>query len=125
MNDLATKYAELLAELTKYKGGEFVPKDGRKDKLVFRRGGFYWGRGEDYCQAKDARAHIELTAWHAVREWCDEQQAAMVITHSGVRTFITIEKTKEQWWNNEPIGFGDDDATALLSALRTINGATK
>lgn len=114
-------HAEILKELQKFRGGEFVPKDVVGVRLESRqiRGGFYWGRGEDYCQAIDAHAHIELAAWKAVREWCTKKNCRLMIDSRGGRTNLVRV-------NEDAMGWGlkthPTDADALLATMKFING---
>lgn len=122
-----TTHAEILKELHAFRGGEFVPKDGVGVRLESRqiRGGFYWGRGEDYCQAVDAHAHIREAAWKAVRWWIKEKgrdhMGRLMVEELCPAAPVCIAY---QYIGGKSIllGYGPDDATALLAAMKFVNG---
>lgn len=123
-----TAHTEILKELQTYRSGEFVPKDGVGVRLESRqiRGGFYWGRGEDYCQAIDAHAHIELAAFKAFIDYCHHHKCVAVVSLLHYCHAVSIATGA---WDKMAlttvmniIGPGPDYATALLAAMRYING---
>lgn len=65
-------HATLLNQLEAFEarfGVRVVPVDGAGYRLRCVQGvRFYWGIGEDYCQLKDAHAHIREGAMNAVME---------------------------------------------------------
>lgn len=122
-----TTHAEILKELQTFRGGEFVPKDGVGVRLESRqiRGGFYWGRGEDYCQAVDAHAHIELAAVLAIYSGVHvlvppQHLSSNPRTSSWAIYRVSVNDLK--FVTNLCRDIKDDRATALLAAVRVING---
>lgn len=129
---MSSVHAEILSQLTRYKAGAFVPKDGASTKLVHRgdvRGGFYWGRGEDYCQVADAHVHIEQQAWKAWRAWCKEHNAVSIVSDQStgypVQILYGVWSSEAVRIVTRTIADGPTDADALLAMMLFINGETQ
>ena len=119
-----TTYTEILKELQTFRGGEFVPKwYTTRGVFVLRRDEEveewnWWGADaddEEDADAFHAHAHIREAAWKAVREWFKIRGWVMEVSDRASGLGIGSGP-------NTVLCAGPDDATALLAAMKFING---
>src|SRR5688572_13293241 len=131
-----TVHAEILRVLGE-RWGELVPRitENPTIRLCHLEGTrqYEWryvsGGREHYCRQDDAHAHIELAAWKAVRGWCRQQDAGLIVSDIGhTPVGITVAWMSKDVGDSRPMQFyrplgnGPTDADALLAALNTIGG---
>lgn len=125
-----TTHTKILKELQTFRGGEFVPQ--HSDNLPCNRlehddrlGWIYCDTGGTWSPTcdRDAHAHIELAAWKAVRWFCAANTSDLVIMDNFPDDPERHDLIKKQWDGGvTKLGTGPDDATALLAAMKYING---
>lgn len=117
-----TPHPLILAELQKYKGGKFVPKDVVSGANLEWQGRLYEYRlnGDHVTDIEDhhAHVHIELAAWKMVRKHAKSvgRNALADDLTNEIRIYAIDFRDKY-----ELLGSGPTDADALLAALEKIN----
>lgn len=125
-------YTEILKELQTFRGGEFVPiwSEAMTGKLKLTwhdiNEEFLWidEDGDDEgCSDHNAHAHIREAAWKAVRWFCASNKSDLTIMDNFPGDPERHDLIKKQWNGVvTKLGSGPDDATALLAAMKFING---
>lgn len=133
-----TTHAAILAELEKYEGGMFRPHsptqayDGeasgeeRWHLRVRDDGIFVWTFGPlaEQVLTHDAHAHIERSAFMAVRHWCEMHFWDLAVSypceHVGVNAYGV--KYVEYSSGTQFIASAPDEPAMWLAAMKYING---
>lgn len=125
-----TIHTTLLNQLESFEerfGVKVVPVDGAGYRLRCVQGvRFYWGIGEDYCQLKDAHAHIREGARKAVEWWCrskrDNRSDSGCFTEDyGDEVIVSwVRIDSESHAHERTLGYGPTTEDALSGALSHI-----